>query len=149
MSLEDDIALLQEAPLLGLLDRDALRLLAFAADKRRLRRGDVLFRKGDRSDAGYIVTEGEIGLDTAGGKPLLVARKGDLIGRTALFARGERPATATAREPSVVLRLSVSLMRRVLEEYPVVAAAMYTAIAEELGDLNAELARVGARFAEP
>jgi CRP-like cAMP-binding protein len=149
MSLEDDIAMLEQAPLLGLLDRDALRLLAFAADKRRLRQGDVLFRKGDRSDAGYIVTEGVIGLDTAGGKPLLVARKGDLIGRTALFVRGERPATATAREPSVVLRLSVSLMRRVLEEYPVVAAAMYTTIAEELGELNAELARVGARFAEP
>jgi CRP-like cAMP-binding protein len=147
MSLEDDIAMLAGAPLLGLLDRDALRLLAFAADKRRLRQGDVLFRKGDRSDAGYIVTEGEIGLDTAGGKPLVVARKGDLIGRTALFARGERPATATAREPSVVLRLSVSLMRRVLEEYPQVAAAMYNTIAEELGELNAELERVGRRFA--
>jgi CRP-like cAMP-binding protein len=147
MSLEDDIAMLAGAPLLGLLDRDALRLLAFAADKRRLRQGDVLFRKGDRSDAGYIVTEGEIGLDTAGGKPLVVARKGDLIGRTALFARGERPATATAREPSVVLRLSVSLMRRVLEEYPQVAAAMYNTIAEELGELNAELERMGRRFA--
>jgi CRP-like cAMP-binding protein len=46
-----------------------------------------------------------------------------------------------------VLRLSVSLMRRVLEEYPQVAAAMYTTIAEELGDLNAELERVGRRFA--
>jgi CRP-like cAMP-binding protein len=147
MSLEDDIAMLAGAPLLGLLDRDALRLLAFAADKRRLRQGDVLFRKGDRSDAGYIVTEGEIGLDTAGGKPLVVARKDDLIGRTALFARGERPATATAREPSVVLRLSVSLMRRVLEEYPQVAAAMYNTIAEELGELNAELERMGRRFA--
>jgi CRP-like cAMP-binding protein len=147
MSLDDDIAMLAGAPLLGLLDRDALRLLAFAADKRRLRQGDVLFRKGDRSDAGYIVTEGEIGLDTAGGKPLVVARKGDLIGRTALFARGERPATATAREPSVVLRLSVSLMRRVLEEYPQVAAAMYNTIAEELGELNAELERMGRRFA--
>ena len=146
MSLQDDIAMLAEAPLLGLLDRDALRLLAFAADKRRLRQGDVLFRKGDRSDAGYVVTEGEIGLDTAGGKPLVVAKKGDLIGSTALFVRGERPATATAREPTVVLRLSVSLMRRVLEEYPQVAAAMYTTIAEELGDLNAELERVGRRF---
>ncbi len=146
MSLDDDIAILSRAPLLGLLDRDALRLLAFAADKRRLRQGDVLFRKGDRSDAGYVLAEGVIGLDTAGGKPIVIAKAGDLIGQTALFVRGERPATATAREPSVVLRLSVSLMRRVLEEYPEVAAAMYTAIAEDLGGLSGELARVGARF---
>lgn len=147
MSLEDDIAMLSGAPLLSLLDHDALRLVAFAADKRRLRQGDVLFRKGDRADAGFVVVEGEIGLDTAGGKPLVVAKAGDLIGQTALFVRGDRHATATAREPSAVLRISVNLMRRVLEEYPQFAAAMYASIAEELGDLNAELARVGQRFA--
>lgn len=146
MSLDDDIAMLAQAPLLGLLERDALRLLAFAADKRRLRQGDVLFRKGDRSDAGYIVTEGEIGLDTGCGKPVMVARRGDLIGQTALFIRAHRPATATARAPSVVLRLSVSLIRRVLEEYPDVAAAMHAALAEELGAFNQELSRLGTRF---
>jgi CRP-like cAMP-binding protein len=146
MSLDDDIAMLAQAPLLGLLERDALRLLAFAADKRRLRQGDVLFRKGDRSDAGYVVTEGEIGLDTGGGKPVVVARRGDLIGQTALFIRAQRPATATARAPSVVLRLSVSLIRRVLEEYPEVAGAMHAALAEELGAFNQELSRLGTRF---
>ncbi|MCC5977192.1 MAG: cyclic nucleotide-binding domain-containing protein [Salinarimonas sp.] len=146
MSLDDDIAMLAQAPLLGLLDRDGLRLLAFAADRRRLRQGDVLFRKGDRSDAGYVVTEGEIGLDTGGGKPVIVARRGDLIGQTALIVRGHRPATATARAPSVVLRLSVSLIRRVLEEYPDVAVAMHAAISEELDAFNRDLARIGTRF---
>ena len=146
MSLDDDIAMLAQAPLLGLLEWDALRLLAFAADKRRLRQGDVLFRKGDRSDAGYIVTEGEIGLDIGGGKPVTVARRGDLIGQTALFVRGHRPATATARAPSVVLRLSVSLIRRVLEEYPDVAAKMHAALAAELGAFNRDLTRVGKQF---
>ncbi|MCG6122896.1 MAG: Crp/Fnr family transcriptional regulator [Microvirga sp.] len=146
MSLEDDIATLARAPLIGLLDRDALRLLAFAADKRRLRQGEALFRKGDKADSGFVVVEGEIGFDTEGGKPFALAHAGDLVGRTALFARGERAANATAREPTTVLRISISLMRRVLEEYPDVAAAMHDDIARDLEALTGELTRVGARL---
>ena len=37
MALDDDIAALAEAPLLSLLERDALRLLAFAAEARNLK----------------------------------------------------------------------------------------------------------------
>lgn len=147
MSLEDDIATLAQSPLIGLLDRDALRLLAFAAEKRRLRQGDVLFRKGDRADAGFVVAEGELGFDMEGGKPFAIARAGDLVGRTALFVRGERPATATAREPTTVMRISIDLMKRVLEEYPGVAAAMHAEIARDLDALAGELTRVGARLA--
>ena len=106
----------------------------------------MLFRKGDRSDAGYVVTEGEIGLDVGGGKPVIVARRGDLIGQTALFMRGHRPATATARAPSIVLRLSVSLIRRVLEEYPAIAEQMHDALAAELRAFNEDLALIGTRF---
>lgn len=142
MSLDDDIATLARAPLIGLLDRDALRLVAFAAEKRRMRQGDVLFRKGDRADAGFVVTEGEIGLDTGGGKPVFVAKPGDLLGQTALFVRGDRAATATARAASSVLRLSISLVRRVLEEYPHCAAAMHEAMARDLVHLTQDLARV-------
>ncbi|WP_349368615.1 Crp/Fnr family transcriptional regulator [Salinarimonas sp.] len=146
MSLDDDIALLSRAPLIGLIDRDGLRLLAFAADKRRLRQGEALFRKGDRADCGFVVAEGEIGLDVEGGKPVTVARAGDLIGAAALFAEIRRPASATAREPSSVVRLTQPLMRRVLEEYPQAAAGMHAILAAELESLTRDLMRVGARF---
>ena len=65
MALEDDIAILSQAPLFNLLDRDALRLVAFAAENRTLRAGDMLFRKGDRSDGGYVVSRGAIALDAS------------------------------------------------------------------------------------
>ena len=42
MALENDIATLSAAPLFELLERDALRLVAFAAENRLLRAGDVL-----------------------------------------------------------------------------------------------------------
>ncbi|MGJ3262963.1 MAG: Crp/Fnr family transcriptional regulator [Salinarimonas sp.] len=146
MSLDDDITLLAGAPLIGLIDRDGLRLLAFAADKRRLRQGEALFRKGDRAECGFVVAEGAIGLDIEGGKPVTVARAGDLIGAAALFAETRRPATATAREAASVIRLTRPLMRRVLEEYPRAAAGMHAILAAELESLTQDLMRVGARL---
>src|SRR3712207_5445084 len=116
MALEDDIATLSGAPLFHLLGRDALRLVAFAAESRTLREGDVLFRKGDRSDGGYVVKSGAVALAQGddGSAPDFVAGPCAVIGQTALFARVVRPATATAREPSTVIRVGPTLMRRVL-----------------------------------
>jgi CRP-like cAMP-binding protein len=59
-----------------------------------------------------------------------------------LFTRIPRPATATAREASTVIRISPSLMRRVLEEFPGAAEAMRHALVEELGQLSRGLEQV-------
>ena len=148
MALEDDIAILVQAPLFELLDRDALRLVAFAAENRVLRAGDVLFRRGDRSDGGYVVSRGAIALDARddGAPAAFIAGAGALIGQAALFARIARPATATAREPSTVIRISPSLMRRVLEEFPHAAVAMRDAMATELERLAEGLEGVRRRL---
>ncbi|WP_210496354.1 cyclic nucleotide-binding domain-containing protein [Microvirga antarctica] len=144
MALDDDIAILTAAPLFTLLDRDALRLVAFAAESRQLRAGDMLFRKGDKSDGGYVVSRGAVALDAQddGSPATFIAGPGAVIGRAALFTRIDRPATATAREPSTVIRVSPSLMRRVLEEFPQAALALQGAMAEELGRLNDSLEQV-------
>ncbi|MGO4570797.1 cyclic nucleotide-binding domain-containing protein [Microvirga sp. 2TAF3] len=144
MALEDDIGILMQAPLFSLLDRDALRLVAFASESRTLRAGDTLFRKGDRSDGGYVVSRGAIALDVPddGSPTAFIAGPGSLIGQAALFTRIERPATATAREPSTVIRVSPSLMRRVLEEFPAAAAAMHEAMAQDLTRLTRSLEHV-------
>jgi CRP-like cAMP-binding protein len=148
MALEDDIATLSRAPLFGLLDRDALRLVAFAAENRILRAGDVLFRKGDRSDGGYVVSRGAIALDARddGSPATYVAGPSAVIGQAALFTRIARPATAAAREPSTVIRISPSLMRRVLEEFPDAALAMREALAGDLLRLAAGLDGVRRRL---
>lgn len=141
MALDSDITLLARAPLLGLLERDALRLLAFAAETRHLRPGDVLFRSGDRSDGAYVVSAGEIMLDSGGegSDAALVAGPGALIGWVALFTRIRRPATATAREASTVLRISPTVMRRVLEEFPDVAETLHSALVQDLRTVTAGL----------
>src|SRR3954463_11097386 len=146
MALTDDITLLAGTPLLGLLEREPLRLLAFAAEIRTLNAGDVLFRKGDRSDGSYVVTDGAIVLDPGDGSPPFVAERGALVGRTSLLVRMARPATAAARERATVMRISPTLMRRVLEEFPSAARTLPEAFSDEVAPLAAGLERVRERL---
>jgi CRP-like cAMP-binding protein len=144
MAIEDDIAVLTKAPLFGLLDIDAIRLIAFAAESRPLKAGDVLFRKGEKADGAYVVLRGSIALDNKddGSPATYVAETGALIGQTALFLRGNRPASAVAREKSMVMRISPTLMRRVLEEYPEAAAILHEAMVRDLIGLSGGLMRI-------
>ncbi len=131
--------LLRGAPVVGLLAADALRVIGNVADRRELRPGETLFRAGERSDGGYVVLGGEIAVDGPDGTREIHG-PGSLIGRTALFMRLHRPSTATARSTATVLRVSPTLMKRVLEEYPDGIGPIGRAIS---ADLDGLLARLG------
>jgi CRP-like cAMP-binding protein len=144
MALDDDMALLGRQPLLSLMERDALRLLAFAAESRILRAGDVLFRAGEPSDGAILVVSGTIAVTTQDdGRPAEeIVGPGALIGELSLFTSLPRPATAIAREPTQVMRLPRSVMRRVLGESPDSAEAIMAAIGDRLRGFVGELKAV-------
>ena len=144
MTLNDDIAFLAQQPLLSLMERDALRLVAFAAENRILRAGDVLFRRDDMSDGAFLVVTGAIALmKQDDGQPAdEVVGPGALLGELALFAAVKRPVTAIAREPTQVMKLSRSVMRRVLGESPDSAEAIAAAIGDRLRGFVGELSAV-------
>ena len=149
MGLDDDIAILAAAPLFGFLDRDALRLLTFAAERRELADGDLLFARGEPADGGFVVMSGTIRLaPRIGGDAPVRAGRSALIGRLALFVRGERPTDAHADGPAEVVRITPTLMRRVLEEFPAAAAAIHDTLAVDLAGLVADLDRVRGLFGE-
>lgn len=121
MSLERDINSLARVPFFSAMDHEALRLMAFAAENRDLPAGEVLFRKGDSGDGGFLVMSGAVDLDSsdhAGGLGARPATTGTLIGVHGLLAVVRRRQTATVREPSLVLAISRALFTRVLREYP-------------------------------
>lgn len=144
MALEDTIAMLARAPIVGLMGADALRIIAVSADTRRLRAGEPLFRRGERSDGGYVVTSGLIAASRLPGEEAdaVLLGSGSLVGRIALFVRMQRPASATAREASSLMRISPTLMRRVLQEFPLAASSIRAAIAEEVAELSEGLDEV-------
>ncbi len=140
MALQDDVRDIASIPTLRDLGPDALRLIAFSSEPRILRAGDVLFRRGDRSDGGFVVLYRAVVMDTGAGPPTSV-RGPALLGDAALLVDTVRPATASAREPSSVLAVSRALFHRVLSEYPAGAVRLRRTLAARLlalqGDLDA------------
>ena len=116
MTIEDDIAFYEQVPTLGMLGRDALRILAIGAESRYVHSGEVLFGIGDEADSGYVVQEGSFRL--ASGRAEDVVGRGTLIGDVALMTETTRPATATALEPSTVLRIPRALFLKMLDGFP-------------------------------
>ena len=123
MTIEDDIAFFERVPTLGLLGRDALRILAIGAESRYVHGGEILFNAGEEADAAFVIQEGSFSLASSlapEGKPMVVGR-GSLMGELALLIDSKRAATATAAEPSTVLRIPRTLFLKVLDGFPDVA----------------------------
>jgi CRP-like cAMP-binding protein len=139
MALDDDIGRLTRIPLFAELERDALRLVAFSAETRILRQGDVIFRKGDSANAGYFVLSGSIAIAADGGSERLVGPD-CLIGERALMIPLKRSATATAREACSILQISRATFHRVLNEFPDSAVRVRAFVAARLVGFSRDLA---------
>jgi CRP-like cAMP-binding protein len=132
MSLEDDIAFFERVPTLALLGREPLRILAIGAENRYVHEGDILFREGETADAGYVVQEGSLTLSSArspAGAQSVVVGPGALLSELALLTETVRLATATANEPSAVVRIPRKLFLKMLEGYPDAARRLRDVIA--------------------
>jgi CRP-like cAMP-binding protein len=144
MSLEDDIAFFEQVPTFAVLGKQALRILAIGAETKRLQSGAVLFYAGELADGGYLIQDGSLLLEPgtpSEGKEFTVGR-GALLGELALLTDMVCPATATANEPTVVIRISRSLFKKMLEGYPTAAEKLRDIMAERLNAWERELGTV-------
>ena len=93
MTLDDDVGRLARTRPFSLLPREAVQLIAFACEKRRLKAGDTLFLAGETADFGYFVHSGAIALLADGAEPNGERRvgAGALIGESALYAHDCAP----------------------------------------------------------
>ena len=134
MPLEDDIAFLEQVPTLALLGRPALRILAIGTETKKVPSGAVLFYAGDLADCGYVVQEGSFMLedDRPGKHEETHVGRGALLGGLALITDTVRTETATAQEPSIVIRIPRSLFLKMLEGYPEAARSLRDAMAERI-----------------
>ena len=142
MALEDDIDFLDRIPTLHLLGKDALRILAISVETIRLGRGDILFEEGQPAEGGFVVVNGSVVLQQAGdtaGNDVITARRGSLIGETAMIVETVRPSTAIALESSILFRVPRVVFIRILEGEPQAATALRRLIAARVGRIVADL----------
>jgi CRP-like cAMP-binding protein len=118
MAIEDDIAFYERVPTLGLLGRQALRILAIGTETRYVHSGEALFNAGEDADGAYVVQEGTFSLSASDDGEGVTVGVGTLLGEMALLTETKRPVTATALEPSTVLRIPRSVFLKMLEGFP-------------------------------
>ncbi|HTV34411.1 MAG TPA: cyclic nucleotide-binding domain-containing protein [Methylocella sp.] len=143
MGFEVNIGQLACNRFLAAIEPAALEFIAYSAEARQLRAGDVLFRLNDVSHDGFAVLTGSIALDPSGeGRAVArIIRPPSLIGELALITETRRPATAIAREPSTVLRISRQLFHRALQEFPESATRLHQSLS---ADMQQYMSRLGA-----
>ncbi len=148
MTIEDDIAFLERIPILRPLGAAALRILAIGAESYRVEPGEVLFAAGDKAEGAYVVQRGSFSLrPERSGEAEVLAGPGTLLGESALLAETRRPATATAREDSVVLRISRAMFLKMLDGYPDAAQRLRDVIAARADQWGREIENVRAALA--
>jgi CRP-like cAMP-binding protein len=126
MTIEDDIGFFERVPTLALLGREALRILAIGAENRYVHSGSPLLLQGEIADAAYVVQEGSFRLTREGEDEAeaLVVGPGVIIHELALLIEMKCRVTATASQPSTVIRIPRSLFLKMLEGYPDAAARL-------------------------
>ena len=134
IALLTDTGVLAATPLFGELTDEQRKLVAFGARRRELRAGDVLYSAGRPAEGATVVLRGAFDLSNDEGAERRVGAA-TLLDELALLTRRSHAWTATAATDAVVLPIDRTLFRRLLEEYPDIAAQVRERIAARLGRL--------------
>jgi CRP-like cAMP-binding protein len=126
MVVNSDIENLKSIPLFTAFEPSALQLLVFGAETRLLRAGDVLFRRGEASNGGFVILAGSMALETHDdGRPAdKIVQAWTLLGELSLILQGTHQVTAIARQPTTVLKISREMFLKVREQNPPAAVQL-------------------------
>jgi len=127
-------ALARNALFVGL-SPDELARLAGRLRYRRAKKGEILCREGDPSDAMYIIEAGQVKVykETADGRAVLATLgPGTPVGEMALLTGEPRSATLIISIDAELWQLSKSDFDAVLHEYPTIALTFSRVLAQRL-----------------
>ncbi|WP_274423322.1 cyclic nucleotide-binding domain-containing protein [Chelativorans sp. YIM 93263] len=135
MALDDDIRVLAAVKLFRGFTREQLRLMAFGAETITLAAGRKLYAEGAVADCAFVIASGTVALYRQDGDKrttLSTHGPGTILGELALIAESERPTSASAQTEMTVIRLSRTMFRRILEEFPETAVELHRRITADL-----------------
>lgn len=102
--------ILQGLPLFSELNPNRLKLLAFTAERKTYKAGEVLFRQGDDGDAAYVILNGKADVvleaEHHGENVLFQLGKNQIVGELALLCDTPRTATIRAETDLTALKLN-------------------------------------------
>ena len=148
MTLESDLRDLARVPIFAVLEREALRLLAFSAETRSFEPGEMIFSIRDAADGGYFLLDGAVDLvEPEHERAAHAVSAPALLGEMALVTETERAATAIATTRVTALRITRALFQRVLKEHPRSARDLHAFVETRLAAFAKELRDASTSFA--
>jgi len=122
------LGLLRTLPLFAALGEDSLAAVAELTVSRRLRAGEILFRRGEACNGLYVVVAGAVQVYRAGAggreQVLHVEGPGHPLAEVPLFDGGPYPASARALEASEVLFLPRPAFESLLQKQEIAIAVI-------------------------
>lgn len=112
-----------------------INLFKFAPDAIEVQPGEALFREGEPGDAMFAVVDGSVDV-TLQGQVVEQLGPGSILGELALIDSSPRAATATATEPSRVVRVDKKHFMFLVQEHPTFALQVMAVMAERLRRAN-------------
>jgi CRP-like cAMP-binding protein len=132
----DILSQLKKTMIFGGLSDEALTDLAQKAGIRRLKKDDVLIKKGDKGDSLFLIHEGWVKIVTkdSKGDELIINKcgPGETIGEMALLDQEPRSATVISLEESEVLEIKQDVFEKILNQRPDVSLAIIRSYSDRL-----------------
>jgi len=136
--------LLARVDLFAELEPEELASVVAQAERRQLRRGDVLFTEGDEPNELFVVEDGRIAIanKSVDGRESVVAlmEAGDPFGEMGLFEGLGRSAEARALEPSTVIAIPYAPMQVIYEQRPTLLWGVVALLAGRVRSMDGALA---------
>ncbi len=149
MTLEDDIGILAGVEIFNDFTPEQMRMLAFGAERLKFGIGRELYGEGDTADSLYIILSGVVALvrDTEAGR-IVVGQcgRGAVLGELAMIVESKRLTGAVAAGDVQAVRLNRHIFRRMLEEYPDIAALLHRRLSKDLTSMIAKIERLAPKF---
>ncbi|WP_265516325.1 Crp/Fnr family transcriptional regulator [Nitratireductor luteus] len=150
MALDDDIRVLSGVALFSGFTREQLRLMAFGAETIALAAGRKLYSEGTPADSAFVIVSGTVALyrEYEGRNHVFsLEGPGAILGDLALIADTERMTSAFAETDVKLIRLSRSMFRRILEEFPETAETLHGRISMRLQEMLKRMEELASRLA--
>ena len=134
-----NVDFLRNIPLFATLSDEELALIAERLQAEQRVKSERLFRVGETSDTMYLLGRGFVNLTTESGLTLATLGAGSTLGEADLFRNARRTLNAVAAADLEVWSLSNTVLRQMLQAYPLIGAKLSSNFGEQLVQMEGYL----------
>ncbi len=138
MNDENLITILKHASLFKELKEEEIKEIISIARRVNLKKGEVLFKEGDKGNSMYIITKGKVSVIKRGEK-LVTLKKGDFFGEMALIEEKPRSADIVAETSTTLLEIDKKSFEKFLMNNPHVTFRMMKILSQRLRETDITL----------